>query len=68
MRVKSAQAGEGRGCTPTTFTISTITYNKVILYATAERADTLFLFYPFMYSVRGTGKVKMLLVSKTPLK
>jgi hypothetical protein len=63
MRVKSAQAGEGGRCTPTPFTISTITYK--VLYATAERADTLFLLYPFMYSVRGTVKVKILLLSIT---
>ncbi len=41
MRVKSAQAGEGGG-----------TY-KVVVYAPAERADTLplFLLYPYMYPV-----------------
>jgi hypothetical protein len=52
MRVKSAQVGEGGGSTLTPFTIPTITY-KVIVLATAERADTLplFLLYPYMYSV-----------------
>ncbi len=39
---------------PPPFTISTITY-KVLVYAPAERADTLplFLLYPYMYSVVG---------------
>ncbi len=48
---KIAQPGEGwGGITP--FIISTITY-KVLVYAPAERADTLplFLLYPYMYSV-----------------
>ncbi len=54
-RVKSAQAVEGGGCTPSRpppFTISTITY-KVVVCAPAEREDTppVFLFYRFMYSV-----------------
>jgi hypothetical protein len=52
---KSALPGEGGGaqCTPTPlFTISTITY-KVVVCATAEKADTLplFLLYPYMHSV-----------------
>ncbi len=40
------------GSRPPSFTISTITY-KVVVYAPAERADTLhlFLLYPYMYSV-----------------
>jgi hypothetical protein len=52
MRVKSALASEGGGCTPTPFTISTITY-KVAVYAPIERADThpLLLLYPYIYSV-----------------
>jgi hypothetical protein len=43
---------EGGRCTPTPFTISTITYKDVV-YAPAERAATLalFLLYPFKYSV-----------------
>jgi hypothetical protein len=55
MMEKLAQAGEGGACTPTPFNISTITY-KVVLYAPAERADTLplFLLYPHMYSVDTT--------------
>jgi hypothetical protein len=44
MMEKLAQTGEGWACTPTPFIISTITY-KVVLYAPAERADTLPLFY-----------------------
>jgi hypothetical protein len=42
MMEKLAQPGEGEGCT-----ISTITF-KVMVYAKAERADTLprFLLYP----------------------
>jgi hypothetical protein len=42
--VNSAQPGEGGGCTrPPPFTPSTIT-SKVVVYAPAERADTLLLF------------------------
>jgi hypothetical protein len=59
MMEKSAQPGEGGGCTPTPFhySISTITY-KVVVYAPAERADTLppILLYPNMHSV---GEVKL---------
>ncbi len=51
---KSAQAGAGGGCTPAPFRsiYCTITY-KVVVFAPAERADTLplFLLYPYMYSV-----------------
>jgi hypothetical protein len=53
MIVKSVQLGEGGGgCTPSPFTLSTVT-RKVVVYAPAERADTLliFLLYPCMYSV-----------------
>jgi hypothetical protein len=52
MMVKSAQPGKGGGCTPTPFTLYTITI-KVVVYAPAERAETLplFLLYPYMYSV-----------------
>jgi hypothetical protein len=49
MRVKSAQAGEGGGCTPSHSNyISTITYK--VVFAPAERANTLpiFLFYPYI--------------------
>jgi hypothetical protein len=44
--------GWGVGVRPPAFAISTITY-KVVVYAPAERADTLplFLFYTYMYSV-----------------
>jgi hypothetical protein len=48
MMGKLAQPGEGGGCTPTPpFTLFTITY-KVAVYAPAERADTLTLFYYFI--------------------
>jgi hypothetical protein len=42
---------------PPPFTISAITY-KVVMYAPAERADTLplFLLYPYMYSVAVADK------------
>jgi hypothetical protein len=52
MMVKSAQPREGGGARPPFFTLSTIT-SKVVVYATAERADTLplFLLYPYMYSL-----------------
>ncbi len=52
MMEKSARAGEDGGARPPPCTISTITY-KVVVYALAERADTLslFLLYPYMYSV-----------------
>jgi hypothetical protein len=55
MMEKSAQPGAGGGggvARPPSFTLSTITY-KVVMYAPAERADTLslFLLYPYMCSV-----------------
>jgi hypothetical protein len=53
MRVKSAQAGGGGGCMPTPFHyIYHHVQNYIALYAPAERADTLPLFflYPYMYS------------------
>ena len=52
MLEKLAQPGEGGGARSPTFTISTITC-KVVVYAPAERADTLplFLLYPYKYSV-----------------
>jgi hypothetical protein len=60
MEVKSAQAGEGGGCTLTPFTMSTITY-KVVVCAPAEQAGTppLFLLYRFMYSVLSELIVKV---------
>jgi hypothetical protein len=52
MMEKLAQPGEGGRCRPSPFTLSTITY-KVVLYAPAEREDTLplFLLHLYMYSV-----------------
>jgi hypothetical protein len=49
MMVKSAQPGEGGGCT-----------SKVVVYALAERANTLTLFflYLYMYSVVQNIEVK----------
>jgi len=43
------------GARPPPFTITTTTY-KVVVYAPAERVDTLplFLLYPYMYSVNKT--------------
>ncbi len=51
MMEKSALPGEG-GARPPPFTIFTITY-KAVVYAPAERADTvpLFLLYLYLYSV-----------------
>jgi hypothetical protein len=62
MMEKSAQPGENGGCTPNPFTISTVMY-KVVVYATAARADTLPLFplYPYMYSVLCTVSLHMTL-------
>jgi hypothetical protein len=53
MMEKLAQVGGGGGARPSPFTISTITY-KVVVYAPAERVDTLplFLLYPYVCSVR----------------
>jgi hypothetical protein len=52
---KLAQPGEGGGVLPPSFTKSTITY-KVVVYAPAERAETipLLLLYPYKYSGRST--------------
>jgi hypothetical protein len=52
MMEKLAQAGECGGARSPLFTISTITY-KFVVYAAAEKADTLPLFplYPYMYSM-----------------
>ncbi len=56
MMEKLAWPGEGGECTahPPSFTIFIITF-KVVVYASAERADMyiilLFLLYPYMYSV-----------------
>jgi hypothetical protein len=58
MRIKSAQAVDGRGGTYTPFHYI---YHHVqscnVRYATAERADTLslFLLYPYVYSVIPTS-------------
>ncbi len=46
MREKLAQPGEGGDARPPPFTISILTY-KVVVYAAAERADTLLLFLLF---------------------
>jgi hypothetical protein len=43
MKEKSAQLVRGGGARPPPLTIYTITY-KVVVYAPAERADTLLLF------------------------
>jgi hypothetical protein len=56
MMLKSAQPGEGGGgVRPPPFILSTNT-SKVVVFAPAERADTLpfFLLYPCMYSVWAT--------------
>jgi hypothetical protein len=47
MMVKSAQPGEVGGARPPPYTIA----SKVVVYAPAERADTLplFLLYPYIY-------------------
>jgi hypothetical protein len=55
MNDKLAQACEGGGAHSPPFTISTITY-KVVVYAPLERANTLFLLYPHMYSVSKTSE------------
>jgi len=49
MMVKSDQPGERVGLRPPHLTLSTIT-SKVVVYAPAERADTLLLYllYPFL--------------------
>ncbi len=54
MRVNSALAGESGGAHPPPFNISTIMY-KAVVYAPAERADTLpiFLLYPYVYFCAG---------------
>jgi hypothetical protein len=55
MMEKIAQSGDSGGARPPLFTISTISY-KVVVYAPAERAYTLslFLLYPYRYSVAKT--------------
>ncbi len=57
MMEKSAKHGGVGDARPPPFTISTITY-KVVVYALAERADTLHLFlpYPYIYSVGKTAR------------
>ena len=59
MKVKSAQAGADGDARPPPFTTSTITY-KVLVYAPADREDTLalFLLYPYMYSVVEICKIR----------
>ncbi len=47
---KLAQAGVGGGACPPLFTLFTITY-KVAVYAPAERADTLTLFFLYSYVI-----------------
>jgi hypothetical protein len=61
MMVKLAQPGEGGGAGHPPFTLSTIT-SKVVVYAPAERADTLplFLLYPYMYSAGNSSSVSTL--------
>ncbi len=58
MTKKSAQAGEGGGCTPTTVHY---TYHHVQSFGVRWRADTLplFLLYPLyvLYGGRGLGSV-----------
>jgi hypothetical protein len=60
MMEKFAQTGEGGGCTPTPFTLFTITY-KVVVYAPADKADILpiFLLYPYKDSVENTVSYMM---------
>ncbi len=55
MMEKLAQSGERGGARPPPSTIYAIMY-KVVVYAPAERAETLplFLLYPYMYSVGKT--------------
>jgi hypothetical protein len=52
MMEKVAQAVRVGGAAPPPVIISTVTY-KVVVYAPAERADTLhlFLLYPYLFSV-----------------
>jgi hypothetical protein len=66
MMEKLAQAGVGGGvhgtARPPSFTISTIEY-KAVVYAAAERADTLPLYlfytlYPYIYSVVVSDKAE----------
>jgi hypothetical protein len=74
LMVNSAHPGRGGGARPTPFTLSTITRvggarpppftlstitSKVVVYASADRADALplFLLCPYMYSVGFTMKM-----------
>jgi hypothetical protein len=52
MMVKSAQSGEGGGVHALPLSLN-LPSGEVVVYAPAERADTLplFLLYPYMYSV-----------------
>jgi hypothetical protein len=56
MMVNSTQLEIGGGCTPSPFTISAIT-SKVVVYAPAERADTLILFLLYPFLLCGSNKV-----------
>jgi hypothetical protein len=60
---KSAQPGEGEGCTPSPMK------NHVVMYSPAARADTLplFLLYPYMYSVGGIADLDSALPLPFPL-
>ncbi len=59
MMEKLVQAGEGGGARPPPFNISNIKH-KVVMYAPAERADTLplFLLYPLYVLGGAAWKVK----------
>jgi hypothetical protein len=52
MMIKSAQSGEGGGARPSPFTLSTIA-SKVVVYALAERANTLLLFLLYHFLLCG---------------
>jgi hypothetical protein len=62
--VKSAQLGAGGGARTPPFTLTTIT-STIVVYAPAERADTipLFLLYPYMYSVVPTDTLLIAWIS-----
>ncbi len=53
MMERSAQPGEREGYTPTPFHYISKSTTYVVVYAPAERADTLplFLLYSYMYSM-----------------
>ncbi len=68
MMVKSAQPGEGGSARPPPFALSTI-MTKVVVYAPAERTDTLclFLLYPYRYSVVAVANLPSTFVFIDPL-